>query len=170
MFSSTGGWLNDFTIEGFTRPNEFNFGQEPVLVRLEPSSSTNGFAILELRITEAGYLGGRMMSAGNSAVVSAEDNISMGMQFNLNKFNHWVVSKVGSNYYFFLNGKLRVGGVVTIPGQLASPSYVRIGARYQDFVLNIASIRGYLNHHRVHAGIGLYTEEFVVPTGPFPTL
>jgi hypothetical protein len=91
------------------------------------------------------------------------NGVSTGLSVTLNQWNHYALVRNGSSLTLYKNGT--AGSVVTLSTDVGFSDNTTIGAGAADY---IQSINGYLSNIRITKGVARYTENFDVPTAPFP--
>jgi hypothetical protein len=80
-------------------------------------------------------------------------------------WTHFAVTRDDSNVMRrFLDG-VQVGSSTTVANNMSGTA-MQIGGSSQ---FNIGSTNGYIDDFRITVGLALYTSNFTVPSGPFPT-
>jgi len=96
------------------------------------------------------------------------DNFNAPFSPSLNTWYHVAAARDASeNLYLFING---VSQPVTETGTISSFNFNRSGPFFAGVIATPFYLNGYLSNLRITKGVARYTENFDVPTAPFPIL
>ena len=147
----------DFTVEAWV--NRTLIGDNTIIAGRGPTDGTFMFATVsnELRI-------GRNLIAWDLA--------SPTLSFNTNQWYHFAAVRKNNVAYLFVDGSVVASGSNTQTYNLTEPSNTNFAVGGRQATNNSAAvsnfIQGYISNLRITKGVARYTENFDVPTAPFP--
>jgi len=167
-FDGSGDYLNisydsgldlssgDFTIEFFTYVNSYD--TSGVFFLKHTGAGTGGY---EFWASTDGTI--RFNANGSTVLVFTGSGV-----FNLNQWNHIAVclDSSANEYKLFYNG-IFVGSRITSFRPSFTSAFIAAGSYITS---SNYDLNGYLSNLRITKGVARYTENFDVPTAPFPIL
>ena len=167
-FDGSGDYLNisydsgldlsagDFTIEFFTYVNSYD--TSGVFFLKHTGAGTGGY---EFWASTDGTI--RFNANGNTVLVFTGSGV-----FNLNQWNHIAVclDSSANEYKLFYNG-IFVGSRITGARPSFTSAFIAAGSYITS---SNYDLNGYISNLRITKGVARYTENFNVPTAPFPIL
>ena len=143
---------NPFTIEFFVNLN--SFADVPLIIDFRPFSTNGAYVTAGLDSSGNFYF-----VNNNTIVVTASTAITT------NTWNHLVACRTGGITTLYVNG-VAAGSVSDAVNYLIGAGSPLIGVNAYNPPATTNYFGGYLSNLRIVNGVGVYTGNFTVPTGP----